>query len=52
MISQAIQHRSLAMKSSTAVRAAAAKAITDPLRVLPIGMACFLVTAVTVLALS
>jgi hypothetical protein len=40
------------MKSSTAVRAAAARATTNPLWVLPIGMACFLVIAVSVMALS
>jgi hypothetical protein len=40
------------MKSSTAVRAAAARAITNPLRVFPIGMAWFLVVAASLMALS
>ena len=40
------------MKSLAPVRAAAARAITNPLWVLPIGMACFFVVAVSVMALG
>ncbi len=40
------------MKSQSAVRAVAARGITNPHWVFPIGMACFFVVAVSVMALS